>query len=41
MNSQTSMAQTSLGPWKFVVDLGSLSHLGLIMCQVRKQMEII
>ena len=24
--SQTSMAQTSLGPWKFVRDMGSSSH---------------
>ena len=29
--SRTSTAQTSLGPWKFVRDLGSSSHLGLIM----------
>ena len=25
------MAQTSLGPWKFVRDMGSSSHWGLIM----------
>ena len=24
--SQTSMARTSLGPWKFVRDMGSSSH---------------
>ena len=24
--SRTSMAQTSLGPWKFVRDMGSSSH---------------
>ena len=29
--SQTSMAQTSLGPWKFFQDLSSSSHWGLIM----------
>ena len=29
--SRTSMAQTSLGPWKFVRDMGGLSHWGLIM----------
>ena len=29
--SQTSIAQTSLGPWKFVLDIGSLSHRGLLM----------
>ena len=28
---QTSMARMSLGPWKFVRDMGSLHHLGLIM----------
>ena len=28
---QTSMAQTSLGPWKIVGDMGSLSHWGLIL----------
>ena len=24
--SRTSVARTSLGPWKFVLDMGSLSH---------------
>ena len=32
--SRTSMARTSLGPWKFVRDMGSSSHLGLIMAPV-------
>ena len=31
MYSQASMAQTSLGPWKLARDMGSSSHLGLIM----------
>ena len=31
MYSQTSMAQTSLGPWKFVLDMGSLNNQGLII----------
>ena len=31
--SRTLMARTSLGPWKFVRDIGSSSHLGLIMAQ--------
>ena len=26
-----SMAQTSLGPWKSVLDMGSSSHCGLII----------
>ena len=26
MFSRTSMARTSLGPWKFVLDMGSPSH---------------
>ena len=25
------MAQTSLGPWKFVLDMGSLGHWGLFI----------
>ena len=29
--SQTSMAQTALGPWKFVLDMGSSSPLALII----------
>ena len=29
--SRTSMAQTSLGPWKIVRDMGSSSHWGLII----------
>ena len=29
--SGTSMAQTSLGPWKFVRDMGTSSHWGLII----------
>ena len=29
--SRTSMAQTTLGPWKFVPDMGSSSHCGLIV----------
>ena len=29
--SKTSMAQTSLGPWKFIQNMGSLTHRGLIM----------
>ena len=28
---RTSMARSSLGPWKFVWDMGSSSHWGLIM----------
>ena len=31
MYSRTAMARTSLGPWKFVRDMGSSSHWGLIM----------
>ena len=26
---RTSMARTSLGPWNFVLDIGSSSHSGL------------
>ena len=29
--SLTSMAQTSSVPWKFIQDMGSLSHYGLII----------
>ena len=29
--SKISMARTSLGPWKFIRDMGSSSHWGLIM----------
>ena len=29
--SPTSMAQTSFGPWKFVLNIGSFSHWGLII----------
>ena len=29
--SRTSMARTSLGPWKLVRDMGNSSHFGLIM----------
>ena len=31
MHIQTSMARTSLGPWKFIQDMGSLSHLRFII----------
>ena len=34
--SRTSMARTSLGPWKFVWDMGSSSHWGLIMAPVQE-----
>ena len=34
--SQTSMARTALGPWKFVRDNGSSSHWGLIIAQGQK-----
>ena len=34
--SRTSMARTSLGPWKFVRDMGSSSHWGLIMAPVQE-----
>ena len=30
------MAQTSLGPWKFIRDMGTLSHWGLIMAPVQE-----
>ena len=36
MYSRTSMARTSLGLWKFVRDMGSSSHWGLIMAQGRE-----
>ena len=35
------MAQTSLFPWKLVLDMGSSSYWGLIKAQVRRQMGII
>ena len=34
--SRTSMARTSLGPWKFVRDMSSSSHWRLIMAPVRE-----
>ena len=34
--SQTSVTRTSLGPWKFVRDMGSSSHWGLIMAPVQE-----
>ena len=34
--SQTLLARTSLGPWKFVWDMGSLSHWGLIIIPGQK-----
>ena len=34
--SQTSMARTSLGPWKFVRNMGSSSHWGLIMTPLQE-----
>ena len=34
--SRTSMARTSLGPWKFVRDVSSSSHWGLIMALVQE-----
>ena len=34
--SRTSMARTSLGPMKFVRDMGSSSHWGLIMAPVQE-----
>ena len=34
--SRTSMARTSLGPWKFVRDMGSSSHWGLILAPVQE-----
>ena len=30
------MARTSLGPWKFIRDMGSSNHCGLIMTQGQK-----
>ena len=34
ISSKTSMARTCLGPWKFIRDMGSSSHWGLIMAKV-------
>ena len=34
--SRTSMSRTSLDPWKFVRDMGSSSHWGLIMAPVQE-----
>ena len=34
--SRISMARTSLGPWKFIRNMGSLSHWGLIMAPVQE-----
>ena len=34
--SRTSMARTPLGPWKFVRDMGSSSHWGLILAPVQE-----
>ena len=34
--SRASMARTSSGPWKFVRDMGSSSHWGLIMAPVQE-----
>ena len=34
--SQTSMAKTSLGPWKFVLDSDSLSPFGLVIAPVQE-----
>ena len=34
--SRISVARTSLGPWKFVRDMGSSSHWGLIIAQGQK-----
>ena len=39
--NRTSMAWTSLGPWKFVRDMGSSSHWGYSWHQFRKQIAII
>ena len=39
--SPTSMARTSLGPWKFILDMGSTSHWELIIVLCRKQTGII
>ena len=33
--SRTSMARASLGPWKFVLDMGGSSRGGLIMVSGR------
>ena len=35
-SSQTSMTPTSLGPWKFVWDIGSLSHWRLTLVLLNK-----
>ena len=37
--SRTSIARTSLGPWKFVRDMGSSSHWELIIAQGQKAIE--
>ena len=34
--NRTSMARTSSGPWKFVRDMGSSNHWGLIMAPVQE-----
>ena len=34
--SRTLMAQTSLGSWKFVLDMGNSSHSGLIIAPGQK-----
>ena len=31
--SQNSIARTSFGPWKFILDIGSSSHGGFIIAQ--------
>ena len=31
LNSKTSVVRTSLGPWKFIREMGSSNHRGLIM----------
>ena len=40
VHSQTSMARTSLGPWKFVLDKDSSSHWGLIIVPVRRDNSV-
>ena len=35
-NSEPSIACTSFGPWKFVLELGSSSHWGLIIAQCQE-----
>ena len=37
--SRTSMARTSVGPWKFVRDMGSSSHWELFIAQGEKANE--